>query len=1273
MRNLIWVALAVAIGVGAYLALDDSATDGGYELDTDGGAEAPEDPGATLEGTGTALTAESEADAVAGGSARLRGRVVDLAGAPVAGVSLELRTPTRPRWIAWRPTRYLEQMFEPPATATRPLATQTSGADGTFTFPRLDPRRSYTLRALPAAGRCGNERHLGQDDMHREITLVVSPGSPLAVRTVDADGAGIQAWVSASLPNDGVTKDRPVARNWRLPATRAGADGRLALAAVPDGELIFDVTLPGVGRRSGLKVTVPHEGEVVLALGDADGGGVRGTVTNTAGQPVSGAGVMVMAYPGESQNWQMRILRVAKTAADGSYSVGGIPEGRLQSVAVAADGYLYLPNATSTRPIGAGETLVVDATVYRGGILEGTVRDADGQPVANARLATGFAGTRYNATNPGVATASADGRYRMENVPLGAGRLAAWAPGHYTTPPEGRHRNYWFIANVGVPFELADEGQTIQVDIALAPSVPIGGRVVDAEGTPVAGVHVEAKGSLQQAVLHFDPIGLSAVTDDEGRFALAGLPPGSWRLETATSVGISEPFNVAVKAGAETPDIEIVLRPGGSVAGRVEVEGRPPAEPLNVQLSLRAQRPAYGASNRSATTKPDGSFLFEDVAAGEYEAFVTAQFSQTVGERTAVTVAWGARTEDVVVIGADVGSIRGMVVDPQGKPLGGVNVMLEYVHDNMNASWQNASGPDGRFQFDSLPAGKYALYVTGTKEKVVAEPGTHDLRLVHRKGDALVIEGKVLAPDGTPVAAGQLMVFFVKGSGSTGTGTMISGGTFRFDGVRTDGKISLQVSAPSDSAGRPLRTRPFLIEDYQPDGEPLTIQLEEGLRIAGRVVDDTGAPVEGIRLRVNAKRTGENRHLWHHMFRIEPVVTDAEGRFEAVGLGEGMHTLEFQQAGDWIADPSSVEAAAGARDVELVVTRGVRITGRVLGPEGEAIVGAQVYWRQNRPKGTRAWTPKRGRATTDAEGAYEIRGIPKDALGTVSVNAPSGSTNPYLAASRKDVPTGATGVDFTLDLGVFIEGTVTGPEGEPVGDLHVNARPVSKESGRRRVSTWVRAGSTTFRLGPMAPGLYKLSAGASGEYKRPEPIEVRAPAADVKIVVPRGNPVRGTLQGDDVAGFDIWFGYRPERGGWSARQARVRSDGSFLISLADDVTGVIYAYKDGDTRYAFVEDVRPAAGPVTVRLQQGKRIAGRVENLDPDAKTRFNGEFVAQVTLRHESGFQRSALVAKDGTFEATGLPDGTFSASVRQGRRRAKSVDAEAGTTGLVLRLVER
>jgi hypothetical protein len=106
--------------------------------------------------------------------------------------------------------------------------------------------------------------------------------------------------------------------------------------------------------------------------------------------------------------------------------------------------------------------------------------------------------------------------------------------------------------------------------------------------------------------------------------------------------------------------------------------------------------------------------------------------------------------------------------------------------------------------------------------------------------------------------------------------------------------------------------------------------LKPAARLAGRVVDRDGVPVAG-------------GLVYTYETYDAKVVTDVDGRFEIPHLDpmRERHTLQFEHADYLIArkDIASGELDAGC---ELVVERGARVGGNVLGPDGRAVAGAHV-------------------------------------------------------------------------------------------------------------------------------------------------------------------------------------------------------------------------------------------------------------------------------------------------------------------------------------------
>src|SRR5690242_16817057 len=149
--------------------------------------------------------------------------------------------------------------------------------------------------------------------------------------------------------------------------------------------------------------------------------------------------------------------------------------------------------------------------------LSGSVVDSvSRRPVAHAlvRLSPGLL--------PAVLTDS-EGRFQFENVPAGFVTLAARKPGFLS----GDDYSSWFAARA-VSFEFGPNAPP--ATLRLIPESVIFGQATDENGQPLEGIAINVffrsfhGGRLYQDQ-HFH-----AVTDDEGKFRIAGLHRGSYYL-----------------------------------------------------------------------------------------------------------------------------------------------------------------------------------------------------------------------------------------------------------------------------------------------------------------------------------------------------------------------------------------------------------------------------------------------------------------------------------------------------------------------------------------------------------------------------------------------------------------------------------------------------------------------------------------------------------------------------------------------------------------------
>jgi hypothetical protein len=159
----------------------------------------------------------------------------------------------------------------------------------------------------------------------------------------------------------------------------------------------------------------------------------------------------------------------------------------------------------------------------------------------------------------------------------------------------------------------------------------IAGTVVNAaSGEPVRRATVTA---LSEADFHEIE---SAETDNEGRFALDGLPAAKYPL-TASKRGFLTSFydehdggfNTAIVTGPDQDTSGLVFRltPGALLHGVVTGDGGDPVEGAKVMLFLKAHVHNPGARiTRAGETRTDdtGAYEFDGLAAGEYLLAVKA-------------------------------------------------------------------------------------------------------------------------------------------------------------------------------------------------------------------------------------------------------------------------------------------------------------------------------------------------------------------------------------------------------------------------------------------------------------------------------------------------------------------------------------------------------------------------------------------------------------------------------------------------------------------------
>lgn len=1247
MRNYGWIVLVVALAGGAvwYFASGNPTSeteDTGY-----GDVEPITDQAPALEGRDTGGAIAAAGGTRERGRYSIAGRVEHPDGKPVAGVAVSLHMHRqdwrRPRAFGWQ----LQAERVGTATDWSPIESTTTDAKGGFTFTGLK-QKSYKVRAVPTAPLYPVERWAWLNTgLQHKMTLVVEPGVPLRVRAVDGNGDGIAATLRAGLARaDGI--------NWSQSDIATDASGRYTFASVPKGDLTLAVGVRGLGWRHGIPVTTPQEGEVLLRFEPPNGGTVEGTVSDTAGAPVAGARVSV--YTSSTGSRAQHTHRVTTSRDDGTYRVSGLVPGKISTLQAVARGFVGVERAAPSRSVPPGGTVTVNLTMVRGGVIEGVVTTPDGATVADVDIraqATRRGNSIYTSTASAVG--DAQGRYTLRDVPLGPGTLRISAPGHYIDRTD---------AAPAPSYEIKAEGEHHELDIVMHRGTPVSGRVVDVDGAPVVGAAIElTKGAANQ--LHWAD--RQVHTDDEGRFAFVGLAPSAaWQIVASAETGLSEPQVLAVEAHTPITDLELILRPGATIRGRVEVDGGPPNGAMRVHLNTKAGHRIQNRTNQTVATAEGGVFEITALPAGEYALHTVDHHHSACGEPITVSVDWGQALEDVVLVSERLGKLAAQIVDAEGKPL--AQVQLSIRANTGSQSWHTSAQTDakGRFALSSLREADYQIFV-GDTEIGTLKIDEADARLVYEGASAddapAVFEGKVTGPDGKPVAGGRVTIYQVSQNMRRGHTGQITAGEFRVEikGLSDEAHLDLRVEAATDLLGRPLNVKPLLQERIKVGGR-FDLQLTEGLVIRGEVVDTEGAPVPGISLSMYAS-SRSSPYGSHHA----EVKSDQEGRFEFTGLSEGDYNLNLRVFGDWVP-PLQTMASAGDTDVRIVLLQGVTVSGTAMDAAGAPVVNAtaQMNWTvEIKMNGQVMQQGRSAQGQTDANGKFVIRGVPNDVKGSVRIHPPGGNDGTLLPGVVNDVLAGAQDVAVRLAEGVRIAGTLVGPEGEAVPNAMIMCRVKQRTPGGGHGHYHARVEGKAFSIGPLPPGAYVLTFHIHGEHSAPDEMEVVAPAKDLRIVAPKGTPIKGTIEGKLSGHLTVTFIEMTANGPQSTGSGS--SGRKFLIPRKDDSPGTIFIREQNGSRYALVENARPSNGPYTLTLREGLSISGRVD-------VKIDKQFGGHVTAKSDLGFYANAQVKSDGTFIIKGLPPGTYHLMGWSGSGRFEELnDIKAGSEGLVLKVASK
>jgi hypothetical protein len=440
------------------------------------------------------------------------------------------------------------------------------------------------------------------------------------------------------------------------------------------------------------------------------------------------------------------------------------------------------------------------------------------------------------------------------------------------------------------------------------------------------------------------------------------------------------------------------------------------------------------------------------------------------------------------------GAFEGRVVSwSTGKGVAGATVT--FAHAGVTSSV--TAGEGGSFRFVPSEAGLYEIAIVAAEGYLPFAPAIDQspLTLAARPGErirdillyltpAVEYAGVVLSPSKEPVAGAEVRLF-EEGGGELQIAPLP-------DRFTTDKKGEFRFSAPDYS----------LLEATHPDFAPararvdFTVQtsrravLRLGLKadnqarakIAGRVVDSKGAPVEGAQVvAVPAKMLPA---AFENEARTFPSDTsDEEGRFVLETTAGERYNVTASHQG--LAPGEARDIASDAQDLTLTLTRGAALRGVVRDKAtGAPVIAFTVSVLE--VTGPLEREEYQEMTFFDAQGRYEITGLKPGSF--IVLGAAHGyAASSEIAFTVTDPPTDPGSIDIVLSRGGRLTGSVVEEKTKkPINGARVSLEGRSNPGGGGApllVSTTTGADGR-FELSGLGAGLRSITVVAEGHHGR---------------------------------------------------------------------------------------------------------------------------------------------------------------------------------------------
>ncbi|MBN2328738.1 MAG: carboxypeptidase regulatory-like domain-containing protein [Candidatus Omnitrophica bacterium] len=602
-----------------------------------------------------------------------------------------------------------------------------------------------------------------------------------------------------------------------------------------------------------------------------------------------------------------------------------------------------------TQTASSAEAAISDATTsqqqtIQPQIIAGTVKDPQGKPLQ---------GVAVQIEGAPLILTKRQGEFRFDAVT------------QKTVSITCRLAGYQVLKRDDVP-----AGSTNLV-LVMIPEGAVAGRVLDQFSDPIALAQIQAR-----ALQGIWAVDISA--DAEGRFLITESPQTRIRLQ-ASQEGFTDSGSGAKEVDLPTSE-EVILRldrPTFSISGNVIAQDNQQGIP---DFTLRAVLQDAGPNAEELTTKTDGTgmYRFDNLRQGTY---IVSSLPSANSQRNYVIPLKddsksvrlyeksATRVDFIAVAGL---TVSGQVVDSNNQPVSSAEVTVAGLQ-----SVQTMSNYQGQFRLTGVPVtggqtmnrleirlqASHSDYGTGLSDPLPNQSDQEITGITITLQGLFSLNGRIVDGSDAPIADARITLRDLT-LGQLQETVSNQLGEFNFSQVSAaqDALAAFsgthEISAQKD--GYSNVTRQIMLQPGRP--QTITLTLEQGGVIQGRVLDPNSQPLAGVNVAAQLPLGGSIS-----------AVSDQFGVYYLAGLPEGAYDLTFRVDSDPPLTGVLYQVASGSTGADITLQVG---KWDLMGTVENAVTDERIYQymlsMEGTPKDPRGKPFSMTRSVNTPDGTYHI-------------------------------------------------------------------------------------------------------------------------------------------------------------------------------------------------------------------------------------------------------------------------------------------------------------